>query len=455
MFPPFKTKSRSSRFSCSTQKITADYGINLETIKLIDSDNFKFNMTTETNNNSVFNHLRVPDAVKDLPRYEGNKRSLYDFIDNVEEILGVMQEINGTGYAKIILRAIRNKIIGEANDVLNMYGTPLNWDDIKRNLIIHYSDKRNETSLIRDLHLCSQMNDSVEKFYSKIIDIYSTIINHIKIHETDPNVIKSKQNVYEQMCLNQYLSGLREPLGSIIRSMRPTSLSEAFNYCLQEQNISYIKNSYIRADIRKSLPHRPSNLNNNINLIPKFPSNQYVNTNYSNNPNYPAPLYINPHRPPQNLNSYKPIQNFNRSPQNFNSFRHPQNLTSPQNSFQLNQSNFRPKTALPKPEPMDTSSNSKYKIPTQFNPYNNRTFPPAVAKPRFISEELFNLDGNQQLTNENVLDPYHNQQMIDENSLDLHDNQQMIDENGLDTYIRNEIDDQNFQLPASNTRSDT
>lgn len=109
------------------------------------------NQTTVTSLD-VFNSLTILDAIKDLPKYDGNPRLLFDFIDNVDEILSLLQMTSGTPYGQLLLRGIRNKIVGEANEVLNMYGTRLNWDQIKENLILHYADKRNETSLIKDFH---------------------------------------------------------------------------------------------------------------------------------------------------------------------------------------------------------------------------------------------------------------------------------------------------------------
>ena len=39
------------------------------------------------NTNDIFNSLKIPDAIKDLPKFDGNPRLLYEFIGNVEEIL--------------------------------------------------------------------------------------------------------------------------------------------------------------------------------------------------------------------------------------------------------------------------------------------------------------------------------------------------------------------------------
>lgn len=193
--------------------------------------------------NNIFDSLRIPDAVKDLPKFDGNPRLLHEFLANVEEILGHLISVDGTSYAKIVLRAIRNKIVGPANEVLNVYGTPLIWENIKGNLILHYSDKRNETSLIRDLHNLKQTNQSVQQFYSSIIEIQSSINNNILIHENNLNVIEAKQKLFAEMCLNTFLSGIKEPLGSNIRAMRPRTMAEALSFCIQEQNIFYTKKS--------------------------------------------------------------------------------------------------------------------------------------------------------------------------------------------------------------------
>ena len=151
----------------------------------------------------IFNSLRVPDAIKDVPKFEGNPKLLFEFINNVEEIRALVACTEGTPYGQLLLRAIRNKIVGPANEVLNVYGTSLVWHNIKENLILHYSDKRNETSLIRDLHALKQGNKTVENFYSEVIEILATTTNHIQIHESVVEVIKAKRDLYTEMCFCQ------------------------------------------------------------------------------------------------------------------------------------------------------------------------------------------------------------------------------------------------------------
>lgn len=254
-----------------------------------------------TNTLDIFNSLRIPDAIKDLPKYDGNPRLLHEFITNVEEILFHIRGADNTPQGLILLRAIRNKIDGEANEVLNTYGTPLNWDDIKANLISHYSDKRTETSLIRDLHNLRQYDKPIEKFYSQVIEIQSTLTNNVSINESDSNVIRAKRDLFTEMCLNSFLSGLREPMGSTVRAMRPESLAIALDYCIREQNINYLQTDRNRYKYLKNKtytnngPYNKQNYYNSKNNNDDRTYGQYGNTqrgnfqrpnNYNNQPNW-------------------------------------------------------------------------------------------------------------------------------------------------------------------------
>lgn len=236
----------------SFSQIDTPHSIDIDTLSnLLSNININRSMSLEDNPltqlsqqiENTFNNFRIPDAVKQIPTFDGNPLLLYDFIENVEDILALMPNLNNTPYAKIILRSIRNKIVGNANEVLNSYGTELKWETIRQNLILRYSDKRNELSLIRDLHNLRQNFDSIEKYYSKIIEIFSVMINFVKIHETNQTVVESQKALYTQMCLNTFLCGLKEPFGCTIRSMKPSTLAEAFQYCIQEQNIYYSRYS--------------------------------------------------------------------------------------------------------------------------------------------------------------------------------------------------------------------
>ena len=270
----------------------------------------------QNNSTDIFNCLRIPDAIKDLPKFDGNPRLLHEFISNVEEILLYIRGCDNTPQGLILLRAIRNKIDGQANEVLNMYGTSLNWDDIKTNLISHYSDKRTETSLIKDLHSLRQYGKPVEKFYSEILEIQASLANNVSIHETDKNVISAKRDLFSEMCLNSFLSGLREPMGSIVRAMRPESLPMALDYCIREQNIHYLRNDTLRQKFSTPKP----NFRNGP--YPRQIANYNTVRPYNNNYAYRDFNNTQPRNNSQNLRNYNQKQNIANNQTNW---RQPQN----------------------------------------------------------------------------------------------------------------------------------
>lgn len=383
----------------------------------------------------IFNSLRIPDAIKDLPKFEGNPRLLYEFISNVEEILLHIRGADNTPQGLILLRAIRNKIDGPANEVLNMYGTSLNWDEIRGNLISHYSDKRTETSLIRDLHSLKQFNKPIEKFYSEIMEIQSALSNNLSIHESEDNVIRAKRDLFAEMCLNAFLSGLREPMGSTIRAMRPESLPTALDYCIREQNIHYIR----------------SNLNS-----PKYPqwrqSNQYTPyRRYSHNYSNTIPRQGNYYQPQRNLNySVRPYytNNNNNSEPNLSnnnrnfSFRNNQTPHRNLHDYKTNQhsDNFSQQAnwgqSQPPPEPMETNSGFS-RIERGTNKFKTS---PSTRFSRITGRnEMNNINEFRSPRNEDQA-PYFN-----------HTNK-----TNLDQYVNYNIDDnQDFWQSALNNKQDT
>lgn len=418
----------------------------------VNNDNQNNAMNSANNTSStvrnIVDSLRIPDAVKDLPKFDGNARLLYDFINNVEEILSILSPIDGTPFAKMILRSIRNKVEGEANEILNMYSTDLSWQSIKNNLILHYSDKRNETSLIRDLHLLKQNNKTLEEFYSSVVEIQATINNHLMIHEEDPNIIAAKKDLFAKMCLNTFLSGLKEPLGSSIRAMKPETLPMAFSYCITEQNMFYIRQES-RNLVRRQETYRtynPQQLYSHYQR-PLTPRSQPTN-NYrpQQNMNYSPPIYYNRPQLPPNQSFTRP-----QLAHNFNSPtpRQPYYHTAPNNQNQFNnfkQPQLNTNTNYQTPEPMDTSSGYTH---LRNNSGQTRRLPREIHHFGHNSENPYDTDlnpGNFHDINHNFgnFDNYYNPEDYDVPSY-------VPD---MDNY--NEVEDVgNFQLDASKTQQDT
>jgi hypothetical protein len=277
----------------------------------------------------------------------------------------------------------------------------------------------------------------LEKYFARIIDIQSTIINHIKLNEHSGINIRAKRELYEEMFLNTFLAGLKEPLGSMIRAMRPLSLAEAFTNCLKEQNMAYMKRgtaTNITAVPQRLVPPKVGNhypIRNNYPSGPPIlqsgnPSRNYYPSgppmlqprNYPNYNQQPKPQYYN-HRPFTN-------QNLNRNgPANYNTI----------NRFALKPPMVPPRRV----EPMDTTSNvNQYKQYTYHNRTGNNYQFQSTAPAKIQAQELYTSEDQGTQEEELVTEHYEEEPQLYFPDLD-----------------EGEVDDENFHATASHPESVT
>lgn len=115
------------------------------------------------NINDEFSRGRVPDLIKGLPQFNGNAKQLTSWTQSVERILKMYDHLKNQEVYFLWLQEIRNKITGEAGDILASNGTPLDWTAIKNQLTIIYGDKREMSTLLQTLFFLKQNHKSVEK----------------------------------------------------------------------------------------------------------------------------------------------------------------------------------------------------------------------------------------------------------------------------------------------------
>lgn len=300
------------------------------------------------NAETVLKTLQTPQIIRDLPSFSGDSVKLHSFIRSIDNLIPLIDSVRGTSMHVIWIQAIRSKIIGEADNVLELYGTNLDWTEIKANLITHYSDRRDEVSLTRDLFNNVQ-SGTVEDFYGKISHIVSLLVNLLNINESNAQVKTAKNMFYQQMGLKVFLSGLKEPLGPIIRAQTPNTLKEALRLCLEENNYHYGKNT-------TRMPPPP---------IP-FKPHKFTST-----PHPPNPRPFLPYPPIQPRNPYLPYPPIQRNPYL------PYPARQPFNPFQVNQ--VRPQLAHQhKPFPYTNPS----PFPRQLNiPFAPKFNTPQNSKP--------------------------------------------------------------------------
>lgn len=316
-------------------------------------------------------------ALTIVPTYDGNPNQLFRFITTSETVLTQFYnaEEPDNFQNQIVLQNILGKLRGRAEEVINIHGSAT-WASVKSVLLQHFSDQRDENALNRDLVNLRQENETPQQFYTRCMQLLNTIINYVSLHENDQNLQVGKRTFFTAQALKTFLAGLKEPLGSTIRAMRPADMPTALTFIKEEQNIQYLqKKSH---DIQ--VVSKPTNQTKMPIAFKNFQFNRPNNAFQNNIPFTPIPFNQYPFRM-THVSQPRPVNNFNNN-----------SIRMQQNHFRNNQSNFTPKQ---NPQPMSGISYRSAQIPLRpmFN-QNRNYFEPVVQNPNsnFIIEEVHNTE---------------------------------------------------------------
>lgn len=75
---------------------------------------------------------KIPQIIRDLPEFNGNPRDLSQWILDVEDVLELFDDLKNSFQYHLLIKTIRRKIKGEANDALITSNTPTQWDTTRR-----------------------------------------------------------------------------------------------------------------------------------------------------------------------------------------------------------------------------------------------------------------------------------------------------------------------------------
>lgn len=186
---------------------------------------------------SVLEAIKVIDLVEIIPKYDGEGGKLDGFIAAVEQILGLIRGEERSNIGVIALRAIRSKIVGAADKVLDLDESELNWDQIKRILISHFKDKRSGQDLIMELTHIKEKKLDVEALYSRVMTLRNALVSLTKTGENSILLRSEKIKWYEEMVLNAFISALKGPIGVTIRNMGVPNIAKAYEIACREEKL--------------------------------------------------------------------------------------------------------------------------------------------------------------------------------------------------------------------------
>ncbi|XP_043063174.1 bromodomain-containing protein DDB_G0280777-like [Drosophila yakuba] len=152
--------------------------------------------------------------------------------------------------------------IDRPDEALELANTLLVWDEIKNNLIRLYSSKKSEANLLSELSTFSD-NQTLGQLFFGISKVRSQLFSILKNSEHNNTVIDAKKVVYNEVCLNAFITGLREPLKTFVRLKSPSTLKQAYKQCQIEQTLYRAQNNRSNRTEQRSNESDGRNLRNN------------------------------------------------------------------------------------------------------------------------------------------------------------------------------------------------
>lgn len=291
---------------------------------------------------------KIPDLIKNLPTFSGNPKQINHWITCADRVMRMYQHLINTDLYELWLMEVRNKIIGEAGDLLASSGTPLDWKKIKEQLKIIYGDKRELSTLLQKLFSSRQNRDSVRDFYTMISDCYTGISTHIQLDaqwQHPEELVK----FIDKLCLEKFVDGLDEPYSSHVGLLQPTNLGQAYQYANDKANKIARRNGECELNTRQ-----------NFKMVPKVP-NQNLHQAKTNDFQFRQNPAIRQVQIPPMAGTSRPMNTFSNFRQPFHSqnmFRN-NNMNPPAYNNAQNSSRnvFAPRPMQPtKPTPLETDA---------------------------------------------------------------------------------------------------
>lgn len=293
----------------------------------------------------------IHKALRNLPEFDGNPNVLPRFIQLCDRLVSdfVKYEPGNELNNLTLLNGILNKVTGHAARLINSNGIPVNWSGIRNALTNNFADQRNETALYNDIALQTQGNSTPQEFYDRCQTLFSTMMTYITLHESLQTTVEAKRDLYKKLTLQAFVRGLKEPIGSRIRCMRPTSIEQALEYVQEEINTMYIQSRNDALPKSHALTNHRSMPSNSVISpvqLPTFPRN--VHNNQFNKPPINVVQHNAPPTPFRLFNNRPQFQMPSRTQQMFRA--QPPNYNPHSNVFRMPPRN--PPQALSTPKPM-------------------------------------------------------------------------------------------------------
>jgi hypothetical protein len=197
----------------------------------------ELNQRLQRRDGNPFDRFRIPDPIKSLQNFDGNKKQLVSWLRIAEETLGLFRDNVPAEQFNVYLRAVINKVEGKARDIICLAGDIEDFETVKNILTEALGDKQ-ELSTYKSELWRNKMNEdtNIYRYYSKTKEIVQNIKMLAKQKDIYRQNWQAINQFIEEDALAAFIAGLRKPYFGYANAARPKDLEEAYAFLCKYQS---------------------------------------------------------------------------------------------------------------------------------------------------------------------------------------------------------------------------
>lgn len=175
--------------------------------------------------------FRIPDPIKSIPTYDGNRKQLQAWITAAENTLKVFENLVNPQTYEIYVQAVLNKITGNAKDVVCLAGNPLNFEDVKTILLEAFGDRQELATYKAQLWSNKQNDDmNIHRYYRRTKEIMQNIKTIAKQNKDYNDNWAIICKFIDEDVLAAFISGLKHPYFGYAQAAKPDNIESAYAF---------------------------------------------------------------------------------------------------------------------------------------------------------------------------------------------------------------------------------
>ena len=200
-----------------------------------EDDYIDLNSSSSSNNSVKLNSIKmsalnISVMLKIVPFFDGNSEDLHKFCTCANIIWSPLKEKSDKS---LFLELIKSKLCGKAYEIVK-YTDFENWEDLKLALSKQFIQRRSQGTVSSELIEINQnKNENIRSFADKIEKLLKEL-NEICIEKQGRANAKVILSMNESIALNSFENGIHEPIRTIVKSHKFSSLSKSIEQALDE-----------------------------------------------------------------------------------------------------------------------------------------------------------------------------------------------------------------------------